>query len=428
MTLTSDTATLDRLVTDLTATPPSLTTVADSHRTRRGVSALLTTYNRCPFDPAADRLRDNPLTWALDTLLAQAGDTLAEIVVVDDGSTDHTGDVLDHYTALPGDVPVRPVRLAGNAGMTVGRNIAVEAASCDWLLFGDDDCLFSPHYAAGAAHTLTRLRDHDPAAGLVMLPFYYRALRPRDIVDQNEIGQLDITTAHFSTRFHAFPAPYLDGPAPRLDTESGLLAPLPVRLVGGTFLADRTLLARAGGFADQTPWRSAYAEALHLSADLTHAGVSMYFTPDPRLSAPHLKFGAAGRFPLYPDDLDTVVPVLDRPFADLVALSSVPRTNTGARVPDRRLLTEMVGSFFAFFVARSPAGGRAWATRMHRELVIEATVHSLTVTRPPNLAERRAAWHDGLTSGGRAASDSAVDVQAVLDDVTRAVDEPRILL
>ncbi|ONH51351.1 hypothetical protein CcI49_36000 [Frankia sp. CcI49] len=425
MTLTSETATLDRLVTDLTTTPLNLTTVADGHRTGRGVSALLTTYNRCPFDPAAGRLHDNPLTWALDTLLAQAGDTLAEIIVVDDGSTDHTGDVLDHYTALPGDVPVRPVRLAANTGMTVGRNIAVEAASCDWLLFGDDDCLFSPHYAAGAAHTLARLRDHDRKAGLVMLPFYYRALRPRDVVDQDEIGKLHLTTARFSTRFHA---PYLHGPAPRLDTASGLLAPLPVQLVGGTFLTDRRLLARAGGFADQTRWRSAYAEALHLSADLTRAGVSLYFTPDPRLSAPHLKFGAAGRFPLHPDDLDAVVPVLDRPFADFVALSSVPRTNTGARVPDRRLLTEMVGSFFAFFVAHSPAGGYAWATRMHRELVIDATVHSLTITRPPNLAERRAAWHDGLTAGGRAANGGVIDVQAVLDDVTRTVGEPRILL
>ncbi|WP_322768712.1 glycosyltransferase family 2 protein, partial [Frankia sp. Cr1] len=303
---------LDRLVADLVVTPPVLT---DHRSTWRRVSAVLTTYNRCPFDPSAGRLHDNPLTWALDTLRGQAGDTLAEIVVVDDGSTDHTGDVLDHYTALPGEVPVRAVRLAANAGMTAGRNIAVEAASCDWLLFGDDDCLFSAHYAAGAAYTLARLRDSDRAAGLVMLPFYYRALRPRDVVDLDEIGRLDLGTAHFSTRFHAFPSAYLDGPAPLLDAASGLLAPLPVHLVGGTFLTDRALLTRAGGFSDQTGWRSAYAEALYLSADLTRAGVGMYFVPDPRLSAPHLKFGTAGRFPIYPADLDTVVPILDRPFA-----------------------------------------------------------------------------------------------------------------
>ena len=93
-------------------------------------------------------------------------------------------------------------------------------------------------------------------------------------------------------------------------------------------------------------------------------------------------------------------------------------------------LTEMIGSFFASFTARSSAGGRAWAVRMHQDFVVAGRVHSLSVDTPPPAAERRRLWRDGLARGARAATDHprpATDVQAMLNDVTEQVGEPPII-
>ena len=363
------------------------------------VSAIVATYNRCPLDPANGRLRDNPLTWALGTLLDQAGHSLAEIVVVDDGSTDHTATVLDHIAANA-QIPIRTVRLGRHAGSAAARNAGVAAAAGQWLLFGDDDCVYPPHYAAGAAYLMHMLRRRDPATAAVMLPFYYRALRPRQILPATRIGRLEPKTARFATGFHAMPAGHLPGLA-RLDHRSGLLAPLRVELIGGTALIDAEALEGAGGFADLSAWTTSYSDHLHLSADLTDTGGHLYHCPDPRLAAAHLKFGATGRFPLHPDDLIAYLPTLRRPFAELVELSAVPRTDTGCRVTDGDFHAEMIGAFFAFFAGRSAPGAVAWGVRTWREFVERGEVYSLSIAAVPDRRQRETAWRNGLARGAQ---------------------------
>lgn len=208
-------------------------------------------------------------------------------------------------------------------------------------------------------------------------------------------------TAEFATRFHAWPAGYLPHP-PRLDERSGLLAPLRVRLIGGTAILDLGWLLKACGFRDLSrAWRSSYSDHLHLSADLTDLGAMLYHCPDPRVSAAHLKFGAAGRFPLNGTDLATVIPALQRPFGELVELACVPRTDTGCRVPDSMFHAEMIGAFFVFFAGRSLEGGLVWAVRMWREFVEDRQVYSLTVTERPARDARERAWREGLRRGAR---------------------------
>ncbi len=119
---------LDTLVTSMT-TGPGFTAAIDVPRIAGRVSAVIATYNRCPFDPASARLRDNPLTWALDSLLAQAGHALAEIVIADDGSSDYTQAVLHTYLTRHGEVPVRCIRLDEHRGAWAARNAAARAAA-----------------------------------------------------------------------------------------------------------------------------------------------------------------------------------------------------------------------------------------------------------------------------------------------------------
>jgi hypothetical protein len=191
-------------------------------------------------------------------------------------------------------------------------------------------------------------------------------------------------------------------------------------------------LRAAGGFADLSAWASGYSDHLHLSAGLADAGASLYHCPDPRLGAAHLKFGAAGAYPLDPADMGTVVGALGRPFGDLVAISAVPRTSTGHRLADSDFFPEQVGSFFAFFAARSPAGAAAWAIRSWHEFAQDGQVPTLAVADVPGPDDRARMWRDGLLAAATALASSPAPllgrsaVERLLREVTDACGQPEI--
>lgn len=420
---------LAALVVSLPADPEFTRTLA-ARVPSRSVSAVIPTWNRCPFDPK-DHLTDNPLHWAVTSLRAQAGDALAEIIVVDDGSTDHTREVLELLAAGDHPVPVRPVACEDHAGAWRARNLGAAAASRPLLYFGDDDCVFPAHTVAGAAYALALLHDRDPAAASVSTPFYYRGLAPGAVLPDERIGTLDPGAGTFSTGFHAVPASYLNRRPPLLG-DAGLLMPLPVQLIGGTALIDAAVLRAVGGFSDLSAWASGYSDHLHLSAALTDAGGHLYHCPDPRLGAAHLKFGAVGGYPLNQAELNTVIGTLGRPFGDLVTISAVLRTSTGHRLADGDFFPEQVGSFFAFFAARSPAGAAAWAIRSWHEFSRDGQVPTLAVSGVPQQDERARAWHEGLRTAAAvlvispSQPVSRTAMETLLREVTDACGQPEI--
>lgn len=420
---------LAALVASLPADPEFIRALA-TRVPRHSVSAVLSTWNRCPFNPA-EHLADNPLYWAVTTLRAQAGETLTEIVVIDDGSTDHTREVVELLAAERHPVAVRPIVCADHQGAWRARNLGAAAAASPLLYFGDDDCVFPPHTVAGAACALALLREHDPAAAAVGTPFYYRGLAPNAVLPDERIGMLDPVAGTFSTGFHAVPASCLNG-RPPLAGEARLLTPLRVKLIGGTALIDAATLGAAGGFADLSVWASGYSDHLHLSASLTDTGAHLYHCPDPRLGAAHLKFGAAGAYPLDPADLGTVIAALGRPLADLVAISAVPRAGTGHRLADSAFFPEQIGSFFAFFASRSPAGAAAWAIRAWHEFAQDGQAPTLAVAGVPGQDDRARAWRDGLRAAASTLASSPsppmsrAALAALLREVTDACGQPEI--
>ena len=85
------------------------------------IAAIISTYNRAHL-----------IGRAIDSILNQTRQ-LDEIIVVDDGGSDNTAEVVARYGSK-----VRYVRRQ-NGGMSAGRNTGVEVARSEWIAFLDDD-------------------------------------------------------------------------------------------------------------------------------------------------------------------------------------------------------------------------------------------------------------------------------------------------
>jgi len=94
------------------------------------LSLILPVYNVAEYLPTC-----------LDSILSQDADGL-EVVAVDDGSTDDSGDILDHYASRSGKIRVIHQR---NQGVGAARNSGISAARGEYLWFVDPDDWIEPH-------------------------------------------------------------------------------------------------------------------------------------------------------------------------------------------------------------------------------------------------------------------------------------------
>ena len=76
----------------------------------------------------------------LDSVLAQTHRNI-EVITVEDGSTDGSGDILDKYAKKDGRIKVIHKQ---NGGVSAARNDALDAATGDWIGFVDGDDLIDP--------------------------------------------------------------------------------------------------------------------------------------------------------------------------------------------------------------------------------------------------------------------------------------------
>ncbi|SDE99426.1 glycosyltransferase family 2 protein [Halorientalis regularis] len=107
------------------------------------VSVVIPTYNRA-----------KTLARAVDSVLAQTIDAF-EVVVVDDGSTDATPELMASYT----DNRVRYVRFEENRGANACRNSGIRSSSGEYLSFLDSDDEFTPSHLERVLATLTDAKE-----------------------------------------------------------------------------------------------------------------------------------------------------------------------------------------------------------------------------------------------------------------------------
>jgi len=105
------------------------------------VSAVLPTYNR------ADQLER-----VLGSYVSQAG--VKEVIVVDNGSVDRTPDVLRDWSAR--EPRLRVVRLEVNKRQAGARNAGADAATGDYVFYGEDDYELTPHQVSTLLDHLDR--------------------------------------------------------------------------------------------------------------------------------------------------------------------------------------------------------------------------------------------------------------------------------
>lgn len=87
------------------------------------VSVVIPTYNRAHL-----------LSRAINSVLAQTFSDY-EIIVIDDGSTDHTRGIVDRFRGSR----IRLLRLERNWGASRARNLGIQTAHGDWVAFLDSD-------------------------------------------------------------------------------------------------------------------------------------------------------------------------------------------------------------------------------------------------------------------------------------------------
>lgn len=97
------------------------------------LSIIIPVYN------VGDYLRE-----CLNSILQQRHDGV-EIILIDDGSTDHSGEICDEYSKEYAEVSVFHQK---NGGVSKARNIGIEKASGEWISFVDPDDLLGPDYCS----------------------------------------------------------------------------------------------------------------------------------------------------------------------------------------------------------------------------------------------------------------------------------------
>ena len=137
----------------------------------RCVSVIIPTYNRAHF-----------LTECLDALLTQTV-PVSEIIVVNDGSTDNTEDILQPYMQLI--VYLKK----NNGGKSTALNLGLKHANGDFVWIFDDDDLSLPH----ALDIHLKAFDEQPNAGFTYSGYHLG-------VPDNETGSLKVIETYEAFR------------------------------------------------------------------------------------------------------------------------------------------------------------------------------------------------------------------------------------
>ena len=92
----------------------------------------------------------------IDSVLSQSSDKTYEVILVDDGSTDHSPELCDRYAKQSSNV--RVIHQA-NQGVSAARNAGIAASRGEYILFLDSDDLWRADLLKEVSAVLTKTPD-----------------------------------------------------------------------------------------------------------------------------------------------------------------------------------------------------------------------------------------------------------------------------
>jgi glycosyltransferase involved in cell wall biosynthesis len=332
-----------------------------------GVSIVIPTYNRCPH-PNNER---NPLMWCISSIKQQNFENV-EIVIVDDASTDSTNKNMEKICSedFPG-IDIKYVINEERKGSSVSRNIGVDLASNELVLFFDDDCIFmSKDALKSAVYSFKEKEREGNNMGALHLPVYYRSNTSKNILPVDEILGIDYEKARINCRTSSFPMEldalnednYFDG--------TNIIRPLEVNNLRGVFMCSKQAYLDVGGFPDYFPTPS-LGEEHKLAQRFTNNGYKIFFSPDPKSALLHFKYGRLDKEPLMP-----LVPLFDNAvefplsLMEMVDESRHERDDTGNSVTiEESMYSYVFGRAMIF--GSNESSKRKFKARIKKEIIMK---------------------------------------------------------
>src|SRR5687768_423868 len=154
----------DRTVSRVSGVSPSVVGTTGFRNDRGGEDVSVLSQDSFNPEPAVSviistRDRAHYLPDVLRTLVAQECDVPFEIVVIDNGSTDGTAELLQEWSSR--DPKIRTAR-EPRPGLSRGKNAGIRTARAPLLLFTDDDVRVHPRWVASYHDLFSRIGRHAP--------------------------------------------------------------------------------------------------------------------------------------------------------------------------------------------------------------------------------------------------------------------------
>ena len=340
-------------------------------RKREDVSAVIPTYNRCPFGKESPDYKYNPLSVCINALMLQKT-SLQEIIVVDDASTDHTKEVVDNLAveayATKG-IKIKYFLNPERKGSSVSRNIGAKNATGKYLFFLDDDCVATPYLIFIAMLVFKKMERVDRNFAALVLPVYDRASSPKIAPLTSELTKSFFKRGPKGACFNSVPAEHLLEKGKFLNSNLKIFKPIQVYQTWGHFIIDRSKYLDVGGFPDFATWPNKAGEEQEFGCRLIENAYTLYYLPETKASSFHGAYGARiGKF----DGYDWLSEVTKKKLS-LVKFSEICDNGivSGNRVNAEDYFYSRIISTFCIIYKRNTKEAINWAKKSYKALVID---------------------------------------------------------
>jgi len=374
----------------------------NSRKRKEDISAIIPTYNRCPFNKDSEDYKYNPLSVCINALLLQRS-SIKEIIVVDDASTDNTKKVVEELAAEAYSTKGIKINYFCNEerrGSSISRNIGAKQATGKYLFFLDDDCVPTPHLSFISMIVIKKLEKADKNFAALVLPVYGRASYPKVAPPISELTQSFLKQGNKGARFNSIPLEYLTAKDRFINKNLKIFKPIQVYQLNGHFIIDRSKYLDVGGFPDFATWPNKSGEEPEFACRLIENTYTVYYLPENKASSFHGYYGArVGGF----DGYDWLSGITDGKLS-LIKFSEVCENGimSGNRVNVEDYCYCKVIAAFCIIYKRNTKEAINWARASYEEFVVKnkKTWYPAYAVGQSFLREKREEiWHKAINDG-----------------------------